>query len=223
MGRGKTVTIDGMAFPTIGAFKAYVQKLLMDLPQGVVIEEPYHAFICQLVKRHPEAADKIGSGIKHFKVLTNTNYGGKNRCFYLFRTDGTHTDFSYQKCVSTPTPWEEYTDALRAVVMDQIIEAREAAFGPNEEILCPIKNTMMNRSVSHIDHTAPDTFAALMDRFHDEEWIHEENPPLTEAGDNACGRRLVDKGIEERWKYFHKMNAKLRVISKEAHRESTAG
>jgi Protein of unknown function (DUF3223) len=219
MGRGQTVAIDGMAFPTIGSFKVYVQKLLTDLPQGVVIEEPYHSFLCQLVKRHHEAADKIGSGVKYFKVLTNTNYGGKNRCFYLFRTDGTHTDFSYQKCVSTLTPWEEYTDALRATVMDQIMEAREAAFGNQDEILCPIKNIMITRSVTYIDHTVPDTFAALVERFHDEEWIHEENPPLTEGGDNSCGRRLVDKGLEERWKYFHRMNAKLRVISQEAHRE----
>lgn len=221
MGRGQTVTIDGMAFPTIGSFKVYVQKLLVDLPQGVVIEEPYHAFLCQLVKRHHEAADKIGSGIKYFKVLTNTNYGGKNRCFYLFRTDGTHTDFSYQKCMSTLTPWEEYIDALRSVVMDQIMAAREAVFGSQDEILCPIKHIMITRSVTYIDHTAPDTFAAIVERFHDEEWIHEANPPLTEGGDNSCGRRLVDKGLEERWKYFHQVNAKLRVISKEAHREVT--
>jgi hypothetical protein len=221
MGRGKPVTIDGMVFPTSGVFKIYVQKLLNDLPQGVVIEEPYHAFLCQLVKRHPEAADKIGSGIKHFKVLTNTNYGGKNRCFYLFRTDGTHTDFSYQKCVATPTAWQEYTDALRAGVMDQMIEAREGAFGSNEEINCPIRKTPMTRSVSYTDHVAPDTFVALVERFNDEEWIHEENPPQTEGGDNACSRRLSDKGFEERWKYFHRMNAKLRVISKEAHREVT--
>lgn len=219
MGRGKPVTIEGMVFPTNGTFNLYVQKLLNDLPQGSVIEEPHHAFLCQLVKRHPEAADKIGSGISHFKVLTNANYGGKNRCFYLFRTDGTHTDFSYRKCVPTPTPWEEYVDALRAAVMDQLIAAREAAFGSQDEILCPVKKTMMTRSVSHPDHVAPDTFSALVERFNDEEWIHEENPPQTEGGDNSCGRRLVDKGIEERWQYFHRVNAKLRIISKEAHRE----
>jgi hypothetical protein len=222
MGRGKPVTIDGMVFPTSGAFKIYVQKLLTDLPQGVVIEEPYRSLLCQLVKRHPEAAEKIGLGIKEFKVLTNTNYGGKNRCFYLFRVDGTHTDFSYQKCVATPSLWQEYTDALRAAVMDQLVATREAAFGPSDEILCPLKKTMMTRSVSYVDHVVPDTFAALVERFNDEEWIHEENPPQTEGGDNSCGRRLADKGLEERWRYFHKMNAKLRVISKEAHREAAA-
>jgi hypothetical protein len=221
MGRGKSVTVDGMTFPTMGELKAYIQKLLSDLEQGVVVPEPFHSFLCCLVKRHRESADKIGVGIKHFKVLTNTNYGGKNRCFYLFRTDGTFTDFSYQKCVATPSPWHEYMDALRTAVMDQIIAAREAAFGRSEEILCPIKKILMTRSVCHVDHESPDTFAALVERFNDEEWIHEEIPPSTGGGDNACGRRLMDSGLEERWKYFHKANAKLRVISREAHREVT--
>lgn len=221
MGRGKPVTINGLTFPSVGDFKLHVQKVLGEQVQGSVISNPTHVFLCHLVRRHPEAADKIGIGIQYFKVLTNTNYGGKNRCFYLFRIDGTHTDFSYQKCVSTPSHWQEYVDALRSTVMDQLVAAREAAFGTNEEILCPIKKIMMNRSVSHSDHVAPDTFTAIVERFNDEEWIHEENPPATEGGDLTCGRRLQDKGIEERWKYFHQVNARIRIISKEAHREVT--
>jgi Protein of unknown function (DUF3223). len=221
MGRGKAVSINGQFFATSAEFKAHIQKLLADIPQGVVIEEPHHSFLCQLIRRHKEAADKIGTGIKYFKVLTNTNYGGKNRCFYLFRKDGTQTDFSYQKCVSTPTHWEEYLDALRSTVMDHLVAEREKAFGAAEEILCPVRKVMMTRSVSYIDHTEPDTFLALADRFNDEEWIHEANPPVTEGNDLTCGRQLEDKGLEERWRYFHKMNAKLRVISKEAHREVT--
>lgn len=221
MGRGKPVSINGQEFATSAEFKAYIQKILAEMQQGAVVLDPIHTFLCHLIRRHPEAADKIGVGIDHFKVLTNTNYGGKNRCFYLFRFDGTHTDFSYQKCVPTPTPWQEYVDALRSTIMDHLIAAREARFGPREEILCPIKNIMINRSVSYIDHLTPDTFEALVDRFNDEEWIHPENAPLTEGEDKTCGRRLQDKGLEERWRYFHKVNAKLRIISKEAHREVT--
>ncbi len=223
MGRGKSVTIGSQTFQTMEEFKVYVRKLLYDLEQGAVVQEPHHSFLYQLVLRHKEAAEKIGSGIKHFKVLTNTNYGGKNRCFYLFRVDGTHTDFSYQKCIATPTPWQEYNDALRTAVVDQVMAARELAFGRSEEILCPIKNIMMTRSACHVDHVAPDTFSSLVERFNDEEWIHEQIPPSTGGGDNACGRRLMDKGLEERWRYFHRLHAKLRVISKEAHREVTVG
>lgn len=221
MGKVKPIEIAGQTFPSTGDFKIYLQKLLNDLPQGVVLGEPHHTFLCHIVRRHPSAADKIGAGIKHFKVLTNANYGGRNQCFYLFRVDGTFTDFSYQKCVRPPTPWQEYYDALHSTIMDRIMEVREEAFGSNEEILCPIRKTSMTRSVCHVDHVHPDTFVALVERFNDEEWIHEETAPATEGSDLKCGRKLVDKGLEERWRFFHRTHAKLRVISKEAHREVT--
>lgn len=223
MGRGKPVEIAGHTFTTLGEFKKYVGKLLDDLPLGGVVPEPHHSFLLQLVQRHARASDKIGAGIAHFKVLTNTFYGGSTRCFHLFRVDGTHSDFSYVKCISTPTPWEEFTDALRSAVMDQIIAVREAAFGSSEVILCPIKNISMSRNVTHLDHVAPYTFEALVKQFMDEEWLHEENPPATVGGDNKIGRRLADKEMEDRWRYFHATHAKLRVISKEAHMEATYG
>lgn len=214
----KPVQIAGMSFDTSGAFRDYVKKLLNDLPQGKVVE-PHHSFLVELIKRHPGAADKIGKGIDHFKILRNTKYGGRTNSFYLYRLDGTFTDFSYQKCLTAPTPWREFVQAMRGAIMDHIIDAREEAFGDRQEISCPIKLQAMTRSVSHVDHVAPDTFEALLQRFMDEEWIDLENPPATEGGDKVMGRRLVDRDLEERWKYFHETQAKLRVISKEAHLE----
>lgn len=219
VGKSTPVEIAGQTFPSIGDFKDHLKKLLNDLPQGSTLGDPHHTFLCHLIRRHPNAAEKIGMGIKNFKVLTNTNYGGKNRCFYLFRIDGTFTDFSSQKCAAPLTPWQEYYDALRSVVMDQLMQVRDQAFGLNEEILCPVKRTLMTRSASYVDHVHPDTFTALVERFNDEEWIHEEIPPQTEGRDLKCGRKLVDKGLEDRWRFFHSTHAKLRVISKEAHRE----
>jgi hypothetical protein len=220
VGRGKSVEIAGLAFPTHAAFKDHVKKMLEALPLGQIVGEPQHSFLVEFVKRHPQAAEKIGVGIDHFKTLTNKNYGGLTKCFYVFRKDGTHSDFSYQKCIATPTPWEEFIDALRGAVMDQIIAAREKAFGANEEILCPLKNILFNRSVSHIDHMPPHTFTALVEEFMNEEWLQEENPPATDPGNNVIGRRLVDKEMEARWVYFHASRAQFRLISKEAHLET---
>lgn len=221
MGRSKPVEIAGLSFPTTEAFKEHVRGLLHQFQQGHVIGEPHHSFLCQLVKRHPEAAEKIGPGIKHFKVISN--YVHRTPCFCLVRTDGTFTDFSYMKCITPPTPWREYVDALRCAVADQIIEAREEAFGFEEEIRCPLQGILMTRNMTHVDHVPPDTFSVLVERFNDEEWIHEADPPGTTEGDNESGRQLVDKGLEERWRYFHKVHAKLRVISREAHQAVTTG
>jgi hypothetical protein len=45
---------------------------------------------------HPEAADKIGSGIKDFSVRS-ADFGTK--CFWVNRTDGTTDKFSHTACV----------------------------------------------------------------------------------------------------------------------------
>lgn len=209
----------GQMWKSSGEFKMHVKQLLDELAVGQIVPEPHHTFLLHLVNRHPRAAEKIGGGIRYFKVLTNTNYGGRNRCFYIFREDGTHTEFSYVKCVRSPTPWEEFVDAMRAAVVDQVVRAREAAFGSKEEILCPIRKTQMSRSVSHCDHTAPYTFAVLVKEFMEDEWLDEKFPPETEGGDLVHGRRLADKELEARWQAFHQSKAVLRVISKEAHLE----
>lgn len=222
MGRGKPVEIAGLSFPTHAAFKDHVKKMLEDIPLGDVIREPEHSFLIQFVHRHKTAAEKIGAGIDHFKALTNTNYGGRTKCFYLFRKDGTQTDFSYQKCLPTPTLWEEFVDALSGSVMDLMIQSREQAFGNKNEILCPVKNIPMVRSVSYIDHAAPYTFDVLVEKFVDEEWLHEENPPAVEGANSLTGRRLADKEMEKRWRYFYSTHATLLVISKEAHIERNA-
>lgn len=45
---------------------------------------------------HPEAAQKIGSGIAGFSVRS-ADFGSK--CFWVNRTDGTTEKFSYRSCI----------------------------------------------------------------------------------------------------------------------------
>lgn len=53
----------------------------------------------ELLALHPRAAEKVGPGVEHFYVA-GAAYG--SRCFYVKRTDGTRTDFSYLKCLAAP-------------------------------------------------------------------------------------------------------------------------
>ena len=48
-----------------------------------------------LLKMHPEAAEKIGRGIESFSVRT-ADYG--TRCFWINRVDGTTEKFSFRAC-----------------------------------------------------------------------------------------------------------------------------
>jgi hypothetical protein len=96
MSRRKPLNIGEMAFDSKKAANIFIQELLNSQPLKVAIPEPHHSFLCALVSRHPEAAEKIGQGIKHFTVEFAAH---GTICFYLTRVDGTKTDFSSGKCV----------------------------------------------------------------------------------------------------------------------------
>jgi Protein of unknown function (DUF3223) len=96
MSRSKPLSIGEMAFETQKAANLFIQELLNSQPLKVAIPEPHHSFLCALVSRHPQGAEKIGPGISHFTV-EHAAHG--TICFYLTRVDGTKTDFSSGKCV----------------------------------------------------------------------------------------------------------------------------
>jgi hypothetical protein len=51
--------------------------------------------LASLLERHPEASEKIGSGIDHFEVQS-ADFA--SQCFRVVRTDGTWARFSCIRC-----------------------------------------------------------------------------------------------------------------------------
>ncbi|WP_407822157.1 DCL family protein [Sphingomonas arvum] len=52
-----------------------------------------------LLKRHDEAADKIGVGVQRYEVGSAPEPFPNQRCFWIVRKDGSRIDFSYQHCL----------------------------------------------------------------------------------------------------------------------------
>jgi len=98
MSRSKPLSIGGLPFDTQSAAKFSIRQLLNSQPVKEVISEPNHSFLRALVSRHPQAAEKVGLGVRHFTV-EHAVHG--TLCFYLTRVDGTKTNFSYIKCVES--------------------------------------------------------------------------------------------------------------------------
>lgn len=95
MARSEPLMLGGKTFASKKDAIFFIRQLLNREPLATV-REPFHSFLCDLVSRHPRAAEKIGAGIDHFTIGI-ADYG--TLCFYLHRVDGTRTDFSYLKCV----------------------------------------------------------------------------------------------------------------------------
>jgi uncharacterized protein DUF3223 len=90
------VEVGGETFPTKGALEERLQGMLHAAEPGVEFDEPEHGFLLCVLFRHPDAVEKIGPGVRAFRVTT-TQY--KNRCFEVVRVDGSGAEFSYARCV----------------------------------------------------------------------------------------------------------------------------
>lgn len=102
------VHIGNECFPTKTAVTARCQEILRAYPgqtgtgagQPQEVTDPTHvAFLTELVQRHPEAEEKIGSGIAAFKVQVSPTGQGNTRCFWVIHPDGSATHFSFKSCL----------------------------------------------------------------------------------------------------------------------------
>lgn len=209
------VQVGSETFKTKKALGERVRAILYGASIGVELDAAEHSFLLALLGRHPNAAKKIGPGVRAFRV-TASLYG--NRCFEILRVDGTETDFSYLKCVTPKTTWSEFLHAMRRAIGDQIFDFKNDTFGWPETLVCPLSGATITRDQAHVDHVYPDTFEALVDAFVEEEKLDRDALPLGPTEDGLMGRRLVDPALEDKWRAFHKAHAKLRVISEEAHK-----
>jgi hypothetical protein len=92
----KPLTIGTRAFDTQGAAREFIRQVLYRHALQAPIDGPDHAFLLELLSKHPNAAEKIGVGVKHF---TLEKAQGGTQCFYITRVDGSRLDFSFEKCL----------------------------------------------------------------------------------------------------------------------------
>jgi hypothetical protein len=96
MGAKKPVSYGDLHFKTQTEARAYLNAMLSRYDVGDRVSANDAIILTAALGLHPEAEDKIGSGIKDFSVRT-ADFGTK--CFWVNRTDGTTQKFSHKACV----------------------------------------------------------------------------------------------------------------------------
>jgi hypothetical protein len=92
----KPFTIGAESFDNKGEARKFIRKFFTGIHSRPPIV-PDHAFLLELLNRHPRTAEKIGVGVKHFTVDKST---GGTQCFYITRVGGSGPDdFSFEKCL----------------------------------------------------------------------------------------------------------------------------
>lgn len=176
---------------------------------GIVRNMGHAGFLLALLAKHPHFRQKVGIGISHFYVDT-TPYG--NKCFFIHRTDGTFTDFSYIQCIKGAiNPLSDIKTACRHAIKEKVIQAKRLVrFGVDK---CPITGDTLLKDDTHIDHYNL-TFAELFNL-----WIKDKDIDTLykatnyQSQDMSMETFFTDPSIADDFATFHDANTHLRAVS----------
>lgn len=209
----KPVTIGLYNFKTKTAAKIYIRDTRDRYPRdGVKIQQSDEVFLHSLLALHPDASDKIGSGISHFTVETDPEFG-KTRHFTIHRTDGSSTDFSFNACLDGRNERSDRLESLRRAVEDQVIAFRNSVFFAGIPVICPVDGSLLIPNASHVDHQFPTTFLVLVEGWLTRHSLRIDQIDITPPQDNQVVTYMTNHDQINSWTNYHRINASLRVVS----------
>ena len=225
----KTVKLsNGREFSSQKAATEHFRAILHGYGNGEEITDPaHHSDLVALLERYDAAItstpSKIGTGIVRFERRINYGSGFATAGFWVERTDGSWTDFSFPTAISAkPKPQsQEFADACRGVVAADLRAAKLRHFklhgDDQERVPCDITGQLITIDEAHLDH-AHWPFGTLVAMFREARGWHDEIPTgvLTTAQDNQTATTFVDPAIADAFKAFHHRTATLRVIAAKA-------
>jgi len=206
-------------FKTKKEITEFIRHMILKYKDNELLSDQDFAFIYEILLLHEEANIKIGPGVSSIWIQTNQNTGyGKTRGFWLKRTDGSITDFSWTKCVNTPkdSHKRDFLRACRTAIEPQIKEFRKKIFKINFNVFCPVTGELLFPHTCHIDHEAPMTFERIVSDFIVEKNIDIKTVKINEPKDGDIKTYFSDINFEKLFYDFHREKAVIQAISKQA-------
>jgi len=211
LGGGKGMKINNQEITKVKV-KIIIQKILNSNPLGEWLGKEDTKTLHDLLTYHEEYEKKKGKGIKGFKIQINYY---KQRGFYIYRIDGSSTDFSYLKCLQPPTLNSKIKAACRTAITEDILNFKEEAFKNSPTLICPLSKEILTFNSCHVDHFNP-TFIDIFNEWITDKKISEQDINQTE--DNSVRTYFINKDLEKGFRKFHNSKCNLRIISPTTHR-----
>jgi len=207
MGRKKFVEIAGKVYRKPDAEEEF-RTILNSHFIGDVLEGDEHDFVYDVLLMHPSSSDKIGCGVKHFRIAEGIF--GRYQRVEIVRVDGSLQDFSYKKCFNGNNIHKRnVVKAFRFHVYSQTKEFREKAYGKKKYVRCGITNLNVRKQDCHIDHAHPKEFEVLMFDFLKGRGLSLNDIEIISP--NSGLHFIKDPEIKHAWEEYHRENAILRV------------
>ena len=201
-------------FSSLSRLKESVQLVLWRATPEQKIEGREAEFILGLLDRHPNAKRKIGCGVADLFVRINwktEHY--EDRCFWIRRTDGSETDFSYRECITPTDHRGKFIHVCRVEIHDYIQSFREKERRQRGDFaICPLTGKQFEIAKAHVDHQYPDTFESLVEQFISEHNIVLSEVEIIPGRDAQLRDRFADENLARSWREFHRARAVLRLL-----------
>lgn len=207
----KGYTVNDQHFRTQQELIVYVRSILGRYRVGQALDLFDYPFMLDLLRRHPDAEQKIGCGASEIYVGETPAY--HTRCFFLIREDGSETDFSYLECIRATPHANKVRLALRYAVDPQILAYKQAAFATTDVVICPDTGERLVFATAHADHRAPLTFERLVELFLAAEGLVFDDIEVIPSTDLTYRDELADPALVARWVAFHQSHAQLEIVS----------
>lgn len=205
------IVLGDTPFPTKTAAQARIRGILHGAVPGAPLEPADEALMLAVLERHREAERKIGCGVDYLFVDRAPKHPTK--CFWVRRVDGSQAEFSYVECLSPSSPDHLFRCACRSAVRAQIDEFRRRCFGDSEWHQCGITGGRLHISRAHVDHDEP-TFYELVVDFMAAESIADPSKVAIGGWEDGQTEMVFEDGdLARRFEEFHRLRARLRVVS----------
>lgn len=212
------VVLNGIEFKFQKDAIEHFKNMLERYRNGQTIAGDDRDMLLALLERHPQADKKIGCGVKRlYKDRTDM----PTSCFWIERTDGSRTDFSYRTAISAKEKSldREFLEACRAAVQDdmQLTKKRyfEKCADRDKKVECDITGDKVAISESHLDHKKPLTFQVIVNTFICANDIEIKPEMLLMSQDAQFQTTMIDRQLKDKFRRYHHKVAQLRVIKAE--------
>lgn len=216
---------NGKSWKTQGAALEHFRKMLARYGDNCLVDDhDDHADLVALIERYDtvesDGPPKMGVGISHFERRLNRGVGFTSPGFWISRTDGSITDFSYVSAVrGIPKKLsEEFYDACRNAVGTELLAAKQRYFKEFSDaegrLPCDLTDTPLIYSEAELSHAVP-SFGKIVADFKISQGWDTSIPHgvLTKSADAQISTRFADTGTSEAFRLYHHARALLRIVA----------